>query len=108
MGRPKNIQSNFSRNLDKPHLRVLRLGDVHQSLGGRVDDVELLHDGRAVVGDDGLARRADDQLVHAAGTERGSDGVDDGLARVDVGDQLRPALVVLGAFFEEDDLGLLK
>ena len=36
--------------------RVLRLGEVDEHLGGGLEDVHLVEDGGAVVGDDDLAR----------------------------------------------------
>ena len=87
-------------------LGVLGLGDVDQRLGGRVDDVEELHDGCAVVGDGGLALVVHHELVHAAGPEGGADGLDDGLTGVDVGHHLLDALGGLGALLEDHELGL--
>ena len=55
-----------------------------------MNDVEQLHDGGAVVGDGRAALVVDHQLVHAARAEGGSDGVDDDLAGIDVGDDLWP------------------
>jgi hypothetical protein len=43
-----------------------------------VDDIELLEDGGAVVGDEGLSASVLDHLVHAAGSEAGADAVCDG------------------------------
>ena len=45
---------------------------------GRVHDAEVLEDGGAVVGDDGLSVLCPDHLVHATRAERGPDAVRDG------------------------------
>eukprot|EP00962_Isochrysis_galbana_P026096 scaffold8069_cov126-Isochrysis_galbana.AAC.13 len=136
------------------HLRVLRHGDLHQRVRRRVHDLELLHQGGAVVGDgdaailvrcrageksasvpasfaaaegpatpprrtrslgalrmrppnaDGAslvcARRAPLALL----TESGADDVDDRLAGIDVGDELRLALRGVGALAEQHNLRL--
>ena len=83
------------------------LGDVDEHLGGRVDDVEELHDGGAVVGDSGVALVVVDELVHAPGAEGGADGVGDDGAGVDVAHQLGLTLGCVGPFLEKYDLGLL-
>jgi hypothetical protein len=53
-----------------------------------VDDVEQLHDGRAIVGNRRGALVVDDELVHTARTEGSPDSVDDSLAGIDVGNDL--------------------
>lgn len=71
-----------------------------------MDDVEQLHDRSPVVGDGGVALVVVDELVHAAGAERGADDVGDGGAGVDVGDDLRLALRGVRALLQQDDLRL--
>jgi len=70
------------------HLGILRLGNVHQSLCSRMDHVQQLHDGGAVVADGGLAPGVHDQLVHASRTQGRSDGINNRTACIDVGDNL--------------------
>lgn len=70
-----------------------------------MDDVEQAHDGGAVVGDGG-ALVVVDELVHAAGAERGAHGVGDGRAGADVAEHLPAALRGVRALLEEDDLRL--
>lgn len=65
-------------------------------------NLEVLHDGRAVVGDDDLAVLVD-QLVHAAGPEGGADNVGHSTAGVDVGNELGLALRGVGSLLQEDD-----
>ena len=67
-----------------PALLVLGLRDLHQHLGGRVLDVDLLEDRDAVVRDRDVAHPVDEHLVHAARTERRPHGVRDGPGRGDV------------------------
>ncbi|SCZ99273.1 BZ3500_MvSof-1268-A1-R1_Chr7-1g09458 [Microbotryum saponariae] len=69
--------------------RILRSRDIDQGLGGGVNDLEEFEYGRSVVGDGGLAVVADDELVHATGTERRGDGLRDREAGADVGQELR-------------------
>ena len=85
-------------------LGVLAHADVDESLGSGVSNFEELHDGRAVVADGDLAA-VEHELVHAAGAEGGLDGLGDGAAGVDVGDELGLALASVGSFPEEDDSG---
>ena len=68
---------------------VLTLRDVNEGLRSRMNDVQQLHDRRAVVWDRRRAAAVDHQLVHAARAERRPDGVDDHLAGVDVRDDLK-------------------
>jgi hypothetical protein len=49
-----------------------------------------------------------DELVHAAGAERGAHGVGDGRAGADVAEHLPAALRGVRALLEEDDLRLLR
>lgn len=56
-----------------------------------MNDVEELHDGGAVVGDRCGALVVHNELVHAAGAQGCADGVDDSLAGIDVGDNLKCA-----------------
>ena len=72
-------------------LGVLRHRDLHERHGGRVHDLQQLHEGRAVVGDRDGALVVVDELVHAARAERGAHDVDDRLARVDVREPCRHA-----------------
>ena len=65
--------------------------NVHERLGGRVGDLQQLHDGRPVVAD-GHLPPVEDELVHPPGAEGRPDGVGQRLARVDVADQLGLAL----------------
>ena len=48
----------------------------------------------------------EDQLVHAARAQSGANGVSNGLAGVDVADQLALALTGVSALAQEDDLRL--
>ena len=91
--------------------RGRRCGDgwashLHESVGGGVHDLQQLHQRRAIVGDGDRAVLIVDQLVHAAGPERGAHDVDDGLACVDVTDQLRFALRRVRPLLEQNDLRL--
>lgn len=65
-------------------LRVLCTCNVDESTRSRVDDVEKLENGSAVVGDLSLSSLVHDELVHAAGAERASEGLCDGETRGDV------------------------
>lgn len=49
-----------------------------------------------------------DELVHASWAEGGADDISDGTAGVDVANELRLSLAGICAFFEKDDLGLLR
>ncbi|GIX65607.1 uncharacterized protein BcabD6B2_50420 [Babesia caballi] len=82
------------------HLVVLRLGDIDQHRSGGVGDVEQPQHRRAVVRD-GDVVGAVDELVHAPGTERRFDAVDDDLAGVDVADYLRAPLGGVCALLQE-------
>ena len=70
---------------------ILGLGDVHENLGGGVHDVEKLHDGGAIVSDGDLSLVVN-ELIHAAGAQRGAHDVGDGEACRDVGADLRDTL----------------
>lgn len=50
----------------------------------------------------------DDQLVHATRAERSPDGVDDGQAGIDIGQELTLALRRVGTILEKDNLWLLQ
>ncbi|KAG5522546.1 hypothetical protein RHGRI_034641 [Rhododendron griersonianum] len=54
---------------------VLGLGELDEHLGGGLEDLHLVEDGGAVVGDDDLAGGGGDHLVHALGAQAGPDGV---------------------------------
>ena len=69
-------------------------------------DLQQLHERGTIVGDGDGALVVVDELIHAARPERGAHDVDDGLTRVDVGDELRLALRGVGALLEEDNLRL--
>ena len=45
--------------------KYLRLSDVHQGFCSRMNNVEQLHDSRAIVADGCLASGINDQLIHA-------------------------------------------
>ena len=70
------------------HLGVLLLGNVDQSLGCWVNNVQQLHDGGTIIADCCLAPGVYNQLVHASGAQSRSHSVDNGAACVDVGDHL--------------------
>lgn len=65
--------------------RVLRLGELDEHLGGGLEDLHLVEDGGAVVGDDDLAVGSGDHLVHALGSQAGPDGIGHGSSGEDVG-----------------------
>ena len=71
-----------------------------------MDHVQQLHDGGAVVGDGRLAPGVHHQLVHAPRAEGGADGIDDGAAGIDIGDDLLLALGVLCPVLQQENLGL--
>mmetsp|Transcript_9374 Transcript_9374/g.23003 ORF Transcript_9374/g.23003 Transcript_9374/m.23003 type:complete len:450 (+) Transcript_9374:701-2050(+) len=73
------------------HRGVLAHRDVDEGLGRRVGDLEELHDRGSVVADGGPPAGGD-ELVHPPGTQRGSHGIGDGLAGVDVAHELRQSL----------------
>mmetsp|Transcript_22640 Transcript_22640/g.65168 ORF Transcript_22640/g.65168 Transcript_22640/m.65168 type:complete len:482 (+) Transcript_22640:434-1879(+) len=85
-----------------PNLGVLAHANVHERLGGRVGDLQELHDGRPVVAD-GHLPPVEDELVHPPGAEGRPDGVGHRLARVDVANQLGLALRGVGSLAEEDN-----
>mmetsp|Transcript_1370 Transcript_1370/g.4189 ORF Transcript_1370/g.4189 Transcript_1370/m.4189 type:complete len:606 (+) Transcript_1370:131-1948(+) len=88
------------------NLRVLRHANLRQHARRGVNNVQQLHNRRAVVGDgDSLA--VVHQLVHAARAERRSDRVHDRAARINVRDELRLALRRVRAFAQQDDARLL-
>mmetsp|Transcript_15081 Transcript_15081/g.31655 ORF Transcript_15081/g.31655 Transcript_15081/m.31655 type:complete len:341 (-) Transcript_15081:114-1136(-) len=64
---------------------VLRLGALHEHLGGGVEDVQLGQQRGAVVGDEDFAGGELEEFVHAAGAEGRADGGGDGLGGHDVG-----------------------
>lgn len=78
-------------------LRVLSARNVDERLGRRVHDLEELQNRRAVVRDGRLPVRGHDELVHPARSEGRRNGVGDGEASRDVGQQLRRALGRVGA-----------
>ena len=57
---------------------VLHLAQLHEDARGRVLDLELREDGRAVVGDRHLAEVVDEHLVEANRAQRRLDDVGDG------------------------------
>ena len=63
---------------------VLGLRDLDHHLCGRVLDVHLFQDGHAVVGDDDIADRVDEHLVHSLRTESRPYCICNGLGRSDV------------------------
>mmetsp|Transcript_53172 Transcript_53172/g.137548 ORF Transcript_53172/g.137548 Transcript_53172/m.137548 type:complete len:485 (-) Transcript_53172:48-1502(-) len=87
-------------------LGVLRHRDLDQRHRRRVDNLQQLHDGRPIIRDGHTALVVVDELVHAARAKRRAHDIDDRLACVDVGDQLRLALARVGALLEEDNLRL--
>lgn len=56
---------------------ILSRTQLDQHPRSRVQDRHVLEDGGTVVGDDDFSGTGLDHLVHALGTERGSDGVGD-------------------------------
>jgi hypothetical protein len=73
-----------------------------------VDDVEEAHNGGAVVGDGDAALVVVNELVHAAGPQRGAHRVHHRRARVDVAHHLRLPLRRVRALLEQDNLRLLR
>lgn len=89
-------------------LRVLRLGDVNENLGRRVDNVKKFHDGGTVVGNSDIALVVVDELIHPSGSERRPHHIRHRSAGVNVADQLRFALGRVRSFLQKYDLGLLQ
>jgi len=85
-------------------LVVLRLGNVDQSLGGGVHNVEESDKSSAIIGDDHLSSCVD-KFVHTARTKSGLDDVNDGGASIDVRDDLASAFVVISSFLQDNNLG---
>ena len=85
-----------------PGLLVLRLGDLHQHLGGGVVDIDLLQDGDAVVGDDNIAKGVYQHLVHSTGPKGAADRVGDGLGGLDVVVLRVLTLIPLGTFLQDE------
>lgn len=73
-----------------------------------MDDIQQLHNGRAVVGNGRLASVVHHELVHAAGTQSRADGIHDGLASVDVANELSLALRRVCALLQQDNSRALK
>ena len=48
------------------------------------------------------------KLVHASGTQGGSDSINNGLAGIDVANELRLSLARVCPLFQQDDWSLLK
>ena len=80
--------------------------DLHEGDCGGVDDLEQLHERGAIIRDRDLPRLVVDQLVHAPRPKRRAHDVDDGLAGVDVGDELALTLGGVRALLEQNDLRL--
>ena len=76
-------------------LSYLAHTDVHERLGGRVGNLQQLHDGSTVVAD-GHLPPVEDELVHTAGSQGRPDGVGHRLAGIDVADELGLALYKRG------------
>jgi hypothetical protein len=95
------------RQAPNAHLGVLRFGNVDECATSGVDNVQKLHDGCAVVGDGRIALVVNNELVHTARTERRAHGIHNGLASVDVADQLGLALRRIRALLQQDDAGAL-
>ena len=85
------------------NLVVLRLGNIDESLGGGMHNVEKRDEGGTIVGD-GNAATVVDQLIHTTGAEGRLDDVDDGLAGIDVRDDVALAFHLLSALLHNDDL----
>lgn len=64
---------------------VLGLGELDEHLGGGLEDLHLVEDGGAVIGDDDLVGGGGDHLVHALGAQTGANRVGDGACGHDVG-----------------------
>ncbi|KAM2268081.1 hypothetical protein ACFX1S_046252 [Malus domestica] len=56
---------------------VLELGKLDKHLGSRLEDLHLVKNHGAVVGDDNLAIGGGDHLVHALRSQVGSDDIDE-------------------------------
>jgi len=65
-------------------------------------DIHLVEDGRAVVGDNDVPRRANEHFVHALGPERRPYRLGDRLAGLDVRRLGVPSLGPLGVFTEDE------
>ena len=65
-------------------LRLLHLRRHHEQLRCRVLHLQLLDDGRGVVGDEELLKMVDHHLVHAVGAKRGAHAAAQLLRRLDV------------------------
>ena len=89
------------------YLVVLRSGDIHECLSGRMDDIQQFHDGCSIVGDGGHAVGIVKQLVHTTWAECRADSVNDGHAGIDVAYYLSLSLRCIRSLLEEDDLRLL-
>ena len=85
------MQFNSKMRARPTRLSHLAHANVHERLGGRVGDLQKLHDGRPVVAD-GHLPPVEDELVHPPRSQGRPDGVGHRLARVDVADQLGLAL----------------
>lgn len=64
---------------------ILRLRELDEEAANLVLNVHLLEDRGAVVGDGHVAVRADEHLVHAAGTQRGAQNVGHRARSKDIG-----------------------
>lgn len=75
------------------NLRILAFGNVNERFASRMDHINRLENGGAVVGNGGLAAFDDDELVHSARSQRGSNGIGHQLAGVNVADDMLPTAV---------------
>src|SRR5690349_15033655 len=81
------------------------LRDLHEHLGGRMLNVHLLQQCRAVVGDGDITKRIDEHLVHASRAERALDYFGNQFGRLNVVPLGLPPPRPTAPFFE-DNYGL--
>lgn len=64
-------------------LLILRLGDLHERLSSRMNNIEQFHNSGTVVRDGGSAT-APDKLIHSTGTQSGSNSVHNSMAGINI------------------------
>ena len=82
---------------------VLRPSNVYECFSGRMNNIKKADESGTIIRY-GNSASIMDQLVHTSWTKCGLDDIDDGLASIDVGDDVTFALHFLSTFFEDDDL----
>lgn len=89
------------------YLGILRLGYIHKDLSSRMNNIEELHNGSAIIGNGDTALIIVNELVHTSRSQSGTHHIGDCCAGIDVAQQLRLTLGSIRSLFQQYDLRLL-